>query len=116
MQGCPSRRAGAAGHQLQPAASRPTVQAAGMTLNPPADVDRPEAAASHSVAAALVDLPLVDDVQICVVVARHLRVAADQAEADAVASGRSSGLSWDRLGVLLSMSGDTLRRRYGALG
>ena len=40
------------------------------------------------------------------------RRQADTLEEDAVRRGRQTGLSWDRMGEVLAVPGETLRRRY----
>lgn len=42
-----------------------------------------------------------------------LRLNAQVWERRAVDRGRAGGFSWDRLGALLEVPGETLRRRYG---
>lgn len=44
------------------------------------------------------------------------REIAVRAEARAVAGAREVGFSWDRIGVYLDVSGETLRRRHGGGG
>lgn len=48
--------------------------------------------------------------------ARQARLVADEWERYAVTGARSQGISWDRIGDALMLSGESLRRRHGSPG